>query len=53
MLDRLLKKLTQALQTSGVDLSQADISVQLDVGKGEPTLEVGPKVFSFFLFVTH
>lgn len=35
----LLKKLTQALQTSGVDLSQADISVQLDVGKGEPTLE--------------
>ncbi|KAL2896294.1 Transcription factor BIM2 [Bienertia sinuspersici] len=30
----LLKKLTQSLQTSGVDLSQANISVQLDVGKG-------------------
>lgn len=30
----LLKRLTQELQTSGVDLSQANISVQLDVGKG-------------------
>ncbi|KAK9683078.1 hypothetical protein RND81_10G116100 [Saponaria officinalis] len=30
-----LRKLTQALQTSGVDLSQANISVQLDVGKRE------------------
>nr|WCO08269.1 hypothetical protein [Suaeda aralocaspica] len=29
-----LKRLTQALQTSGVDLSQADISVQLDISKG-------------------
>uniref|UniRef100_A0A803MB21 Uncharacterized protein n=1 Tax=Chenopodium quinoa TaxID=63459 RepID=A0A803MB21_CHEQI len=46
---RLLKRLTQELQTSGVDLSQANISVQLDVGKGgnsgsnaiAPTIEVG------------
>ncbi|CAO2817316.1 unnamed protein product [Amaranthus hypochondriacus] len=29
----LLKRLTQSLQTSGVDLSHANISVQLDVGK--------------------
>ncbi|KNA13004.1 hypothetical protein SOVF_120700 isoform A [Spinacia oleracea] len=30
----LLKRLTQELQTYGVDLSQANISIQLDVGKG-------------------
>ncbi|KAK2663461.1 hypothetical protein Ddye_002035 [Dipteronia dyeriana] len=30
---RLLNTLTQALQTSGVDLSQASISVQIDLGK--------------------
>ncbi|KAL9226489.1 hypothetical protein vseg_002296 [Gypsophila vaccaria] len=30
-----LRKLTQALQTSGVDLSQANISVELDVNKRE------------------
>ncbi|GFP84536.1 transcription factor bim1 [Phtheirospermum japonicum] len=30
---RLLNTLTQALQTSGVDLSQANISVQIDLGK--------------------
>ncbi|XP_057524130.1 transcription factor BIM2-like isoform X2 [Amaranthus tricolor] len=29
----LLKRLTQSLQTSGVDVSHANISVQLDVGK--------------------
>ncbi|XP_074308366.1 transcription factor BIM2-like [Silene latifolia] len=32
---RILRNLTQELQTSGVDLSQANISVQLDVGKRE------------------
>lgn len=30
---RLLNTLTQALQSSGVDLSQASISVQIDLGK--------------------
>lgn len=32
-LDRLLNTLTQALQNSGVDLSQASISVQIELGK--------------------
>lgn len=32
-LDRLLDTLTHALQTSGVDLSQASISVQIELGK--------------------
>ncbi|KAH9606210.1 hypothetical protein KSS87_021764 [Heliosperma pusillum] len=32
---RVLRNLTQALQTSGVDLSQANISVELDIGKRE------------------
>ncbi|KAH9778334.1 transcription factor BIM1 [Citrus sinensis] len=31
--NRLLKTLTQALQSSGVDLSQASVSVQIDLGK--------------------
>lgn len=30
---RLLDTLTRALQSSGVDLSQANISVQIDLGK--------------------
>lgn len=30
---RLLMTLTQALQSSGVDLSQASISIQIDLGK--------------------
>lgn len=33
VLNRLLNTLTQALQSSGVDLSQASISVQIDLGK--------------------
>lgn len=33
MLNRLLSTLTQALQSSGVDLSQASISVQIELGK--------------------
>lgn len=33
MLNRLLNNLTQALQSAGVDLSQATISVQIDLGK--------------------
>lgn len=33
MLNRILNALTQALQSSGMDLSQASISVQIDVGK--------------------
>ena len=32
-LGRLLDTLTRALQSSGVDLSQANISVQIDLGK--------------------
>lgn len=32
-MNRLLNTLTQALQSSGVDLSQASISVQIDLGK--------------------
>lgn len=31
--DRILNALTQALRSSGVDLSQASVSVQIDVGK--------------------
>lgn len=33
MLSRLLNSLTQALQNTGLDLSQASISVQIDLGK--------------------
>ena len=33
VLNRVLNSLTQALQSSGVDMSQASISVQIDVGK--------------------
>lgn len=33
VLNRLLNTLTQALQNSGVDLSQANISVQIELGK--------------------
>jgi hypothetical protein len=33
VLNRLLSTLTQALQSSGVDLSQASISVQIELGK--------------------
>lgn len=33
MLARLLNTLTQALHSSGVDLTQANISVQIDLGK--------------------
>lgn len=33
VLNRILNSLTQALQSSGVDLSQASISVQINVGK--------------------
>lgn len=33
ILDRLLNSLTQALQSAGLDLSQANISVQIDLGK--------------------
>lgn len=33
LMNRLLNNLTQALQTSGIDLSQANISVQIDLGK--------------------
>ena len=32
-MNRLLSTLTQALQSSGIDLSQANISVQIDLGK--------------------
>lgn len=40
----LLKKLSQALETSGVDLSQANISVELDLGKGPSTAAASPAV---------
>uniref|UniRef100_A0A7C9B0Q8 Uncharacterized protein n=1 Tax=Opuntia streptacantha TaxID=393608 RepID=A0A7C9B0Q8_OPUST len=40
----LLKKLSQALETSGVDLSQANISVELDLGKGSSTAAASPAV---------
>lgn len=33
VLNRILNSLTRALQSSGVDLSQASISVQINVGK--------------------
>lgn len=33
VLNRLLNTLTEALQSSGVDLSQASISVQIELGK--------------------
>lgn len=33
MSTRLLDSLTQALQSAGMDLSQANISVQVDLGK--------------------
>lgn len=33
VLCRLLNTLTQALQSSGVDLSQASVSVQIELGK--------------------
>lgn len=33
MLVRLLNTLTQALHSAGVDLSQASVSVQIDLGK--------------------
>ena len=44
VLSRLLKKLSQALETSGVDLSQANISVELDLGKGSSTAAASPAV---------
>jgi hypothetical protein len=33
VLARLLNTLTQALQSAGVDLSQANVAVQIDLGK--------------------
>ena len=33
MLSRLLNSLTQALQNTGLDLSQASVSIQVDLGK--------------------
>lgn len=52
MLNRLLNNLTQALQSAGVDLSQATISVQIDLGKRAntgPTPGISiPKVKAFF-----
>jgi len=50
-LNRLLHTLTHALQSSGVDLSQASISVQIELGKQanmRPTVPVsvcGAKVY--------
>lgn len=50
-LDRLLDTLTHALQSSGVDLSQASISVQIELGKQasiRPTVPIsmcGSKVY--------
>lgn len=40
---RLLNTLTQALQSSGVDLSQAGISVQIDLGKQASRRPSGPQ----------
>lgn len=42
-LDRLLNTLTQALKSSGVDLSQASISVQIELGKQAKTRPFVPK----------
>ena len=57
VLYRLLKRLTQSLQTSGVDVSHANISVQLDVGKqvhsGSNAIAPSVGVCSQVLFVYH
>ncbi|KAJ0604448.1 putative transcription factor bHLH family [Helianthus annuus] len=45
----LLSTLTQALQNSGVDLSQANISVQIDLGKRANTSTPIFKVLTFLL----
>jgi hypothetical protein len=42
VLNRLLSTLTQALQSSGVDLSQASISVQIELGKQSNSSATGP-----------
>lgn len=41
-LNRLLNTLTQALQSSGVDLSQATISVQIELGKKGNSRQTAP-----------
>jgi len=49
---RLLSSLTQALQNAGIDLSQAKLSVQIDLGKranqGLTHEEPSSKVNSWF-----
>lgn len=56
VLNRLLNTLTHALESSGVDLSQTSISVQLDIGKrtnsGMTSMPFGTKVCIslFFMF---
>ena len=53
--NRLLSTLTRALQSSGVDLSQASISVQVDIGKrannGQNSHEAAGKVHKTFFSV--
>lgn len=53
--NRLLSTLTRALQSSGVDLSQASISVQVDIGKrannGQNSHHAAGKVHKTFFSV--
>jgi hypothetical protein len=47
--NRILNTLTQALQSSGVDLAQTSIGVQIDVGKREnSTTAVAPSSKVYF-----
>jgi len=47
--NRILNSLTQALRSSGVDLAQTSITVQIDVGKRENgTIAVAPSSEVYF-----
>ncbi|KAJ8425508.1 hypothetical protein Cgig2_015882 [Carnegiea gigantea] len=48
----LLKKLSRALETSGVDLSKANISVELDLGKGSSTAAASPAVLYILRYLS-
>lgn len=54
VLSRIMETLTQALQSSGVNMSQSSISVEIDVAtpteNGFSSISSGSKVFIFFLF---
>lgn len=59
IMNRLLNSLNQALQSAGVDLSQASVSVQIDLGNranrglssGTPASKVHIRYLSFVLMV--